>query len=581
MEIPPDDLSRAAKRGDIEAVRRLLSGDGADVNAFDASGRTPLMHAVESAAADVELVKMLLERGARVDLESVGGEYESSRGTLSFAMGGGDPAKVAALLDAGADILYSRKEGYDSLIDAVHGGAMRSGGRLPDLLRLLIARGAPLRGVSSYKESALRTLARVGRFDGVRILLDAGADESQLGWTLLIREVAIGSLDEVKAAAAGADLEATDWWQRTAWLVAVLTGDIGKAGFLQERGANRDARGRCSHPPLQYAVEGGHLHMLTWLLEGGQDVEQVDEFGTTPLMAAAERGDAALIDALLSAGADVDRERELEQTALSDCRSRDAAMRLLSGGADPSQLTREARRAIAGFPPEADEELLDAAPAEFKRAREPRFGSANPEEMDEPFWRAMIRSGVNAYRARKHYEDGRFGDGAVWCADRFGQSLTFLPDGRIVEIAGEHEDSYDQDFRIYNDVFVHGGDGSTRIFGYPKEIFPPTDFHTATLADDFIYVIGSVGYQGARALGFTPVYRFDTKSFRVERVVPSGEPPGWISRHRAALISPGRIQISGGKVLTSVGGKEEFAANTKTFILDVGRTAWISGSPAS
>jgi hypothetical protein len=31
-------------------------------------------------------------------------------------------------------------------------------------------------------------------------------------------------------------------------------------------------------------------------------------------------------------------------------------------------------------------------------------------------------------------------DGAVWCAQRFGQSLSFLPDGRVIQIAGEHED---------------------------------------------------------------------------------------------------------------------------------------------
>ena len=63
-----------------------------------------------------------------------------------------------------------------------------------------------------------------------------------------------------------------------------------------------------------------------------------------------------------------------------------------------------------------------------------------------------------------------------WCADRFGQSLTLLPDGRAVQVGGEHEDHYDPDFCIYNDVFVHGPDGDLAIYGYPADVFPPSDF---------------------------------------------------------------------------------------------------------
>jgi ankyrin repeat protein len=570
-----EELHRAAKRGDVETARRLVSEGGVDMNAYDSRGRTPLMHAVVSVAADADFVRLLLGHGARVDLENVGGEHEIKRGALAFALNSGNPEKVAALLEAGADIRYSRKEGYDALIDAVPGRGYRDGARLLDLLRLLVAKGAPLSGISSYKESALRILSRVGRFDGVRLLLDAGSDESQLGWTPLIRAVALGTLDDVKVASAGANLEEKDWWERTAWLVAILAGDIDKASFLLERGADRDARGRCSHTPLEYAVAGRHLPMLRWLLERGQDVEQVDEFGQTPLMTAAEGGDAAMIDALLAAGADVDRMREHDQSALSNCCSRDAALRLLEAGANPSYLSREARRAILGLPPEPELELLDSSPEEFQRARGTRFGAANPEEMDEPFWRAMIRAGVNAYQPRRLYEGGRIGGGPIWCADRFGQSLTFLPDGRIVEIGGEHEDSYDPDFCIYNDVIVHAAAGSVRIFGYPEEVFPPTDFHTATLAGDFIYVIGSLGYHGTRRPGFTPVRRLDTKSFRIETLQPSGEPPGWLSSHRAVLTAPGRIRIFGGEITTITGGKETNLKNTKSFILDIERMAWI------
>ena len=45
----------------------------------------------------------------------------------------------------------------------------------------------------------------------------------------------------------------------------------------------------------------------------------------------------------------------------------------------------------------------------------------------------------------------------------------------------------DRDFHIYNDVRVHAGDGSYVIYGYLEALFPPTNNHTATLVDDFIY----------------------------------------------------------------------------------------------
>lgn len=80
-----------------------------------------------------------------------------------------------------------------------------------------------------------------------------------------------------------------------------------------------------------------------------------------------------------------------------------------------------------------------------------------------------------------------------------------MPDGRAVHIGGEHEDYYDPDFFIYNDVTVVGPDGSIKIRGYSRGVFPPTDFHSATLAGDAILIIGRLGYPDQRVAGRTPV----------------------------------------------------------------------------
>lgn len=87
---------------------------------------------------------------------------------------------------------------------------------------------------------------------------------------------------------------------------------------------------------------------------------------------------------------------------------------------------------------------------------------------------------------RAAFDDTDSLDEPVWCFHRFGKSITEFPDGRIIEIGGEHEDYYDPDFCIYNDVVVHYGGGRFEIFGYPEEVFPPTDSHSATLVGDVI-----------------------------------------------------------------------------------------------
>src|SRR5437899_1673645 len=87
-------------------------------------------------------------------------------------------------------------------------------GKLPieiDLLRLLIANGVELHNVSNYGEMGFRVLSHLGRFDAVRLLLDAGADATHLEWTPLIRAVAFGSLaDVVEAVESRPNLEEKD-----------------------------------------------------------------------------------------------------------------------------------------------------------------------------------------------------------------------------------------------------------------------------------------------------------------------------------------------------------------------------------
>ena len=557
---PSDSLHRRVRRGNVERVREWLDAHpNEDVNAWDSRGYTPLMYAVVSSRADVMMIRLLLEQGADVHLRSRDHLDET---VVSLCLRRGDFQKLTVLLDAGADLHYRRESGYNAAVDAALGTL--------EFLNLVISHGVDLNAVSQYRESALSLSSREGCFDRVLLLLDSGADERLLEWTPLIRAVVLNNIEEVRRVLDGKpDLEARDRWSRTAYLTALQSGDLAKAQLLLDHGADPNARGVGGRPALFYA---NHIPTIKWLLERGEPVDEKNDYGETPLMRAVEHDWTEGVDELLRAGANANARGD-SSSAMGSASTRDIATLLLQAGGDVAELSYAGRRSVLGLAAHSDDLLLTASLEEFRSAWNPRFGAGNPEPMNEPFWESMIRSGVSAYEARMIYGGGE-GDTPVWCAQRFGQSMTFLPDGRIIQIGGEHEDFYDEDFCIYNDVFVHHPDGRIDILGYPREVFPPTDFHTATLIGRHMYVIGSLGYEGERQHGKTQVFQLDIETLRLERLELAGEAPGWISRHRAEQTGPHEIRLTGGFVVTCREGKDDGADNNRSFVLDLARGLW-------
>ena len=149
----------------------------------------------------------------------------------------------------------------------------------------------------------------------------------------------------------------------------------------------------------------------------------------------------------------------------------------------------------------------DVTPELFRVWRSPRLGAQNPERLTNPVWDWLVRSRISAYASSQHFGIG--GSEPGWSFARFGQSTTTLDDGRVVYIAGEHEDHYDPDFHIYNDVVIRHPDDRIEIFGYPRDAFPPTDFHSATVAGNKIILIGNLGYPNDRRPGTTQVVSID------------------------------------------------------------------------
>jgi hypothetical protein len=121
-------------------------------------------------------------------------------------------------------------------------------------------------------------------------------------------------------------------------------------------------------------------------------------------------------------------------------------------------------------------------------------------------------------------------------------------------------------------VIVEPG-GAVTICGYPREAFPPTDFHSATLVGDAIVIIGNLSYVGNRQPGLTQVCRLVLATLAIEPVQTVGEMPGWIHRHAATLTDDGTtIVVRGGQV--DVGRDRAFVENIDEWALDLASLSW-------
>ncbi|WP_227430274.1 hypothetical protein [Psychrobacter sp. I-STPA6b] len=222
----------------------------------------------------------------------------------------------------------------------------------------------------------------------------------------------------------------------------------------------------------------------------------------------------------------------------------------------------------------ADYRLAKHYPERHKRIQQ------NPTNLTNPYWQWVVRHELPACDIRQLIHDDTLTNRdtpfdkrvPLWCFERMGQTHTTLPDGRIIFIGGEFDDSYDPDFCIYNDVVVKYPDGNIEIYGYPKSIFPPTDFHSATLVGDEIIIIGSLGYPEDRRFQTTPVYALNIHSYTI-RVVETHNniyPIAWINKHTATLKDK-QIIISGGRRL---GEDTPLLENIDTWALNLSTLKW-------
>jgi ankyrin repeat protein len=160
-EPPVPPLIKAAEKGDVVAVRTLLSR-GADVQVRDALGRTALMFAARN--GDTATVQALLMNGADANTRDGAGWT-----ALMFATGSGDIATVQVLLAHKAHVNAKTDSGWTALMHATVRGNTA-------IVQTLLANGAEANAKDKDDQTALLLAVQGGHTAIVQALLASGAD---------------------------------------------------------------------------------------------------------------------------------------------------------------------------------------------------------------------------------------------------------------------------------------------------------------------------------------------------------------------------------------------------------------------
>jgi ankyrin repeat protein len=309
-------LVEAAKQGDREAVRLLLSKRGEE-GVAGAEGTDALIWA--ATRNDVQMADLLLRAGA--DPKSAN-EYGAT--ALYAAAANTDPAMTLRLLAAGADANAHLVSGETPLMEAARRGNL-------SIVRLMLAGGADPNAQ------------------------EANAGQNALMWAISERHDAVAA----ELARHGADINARSKNGFAAISFAAQQGDTDSIGTLLEAGANvNDVAPKSGLTPILIASSMGRTKAALLLLDKGADPNVVAANGYSPLHLAAKRkGAVAIVSALLAHKANpnvrLSAKKPIETingitlngaTPLAlacDINNFDTVKALVEGGADPLIPTEE------------------------------------------------------------------------------------------------------------------------------------------------------------------------------------------------------------------------------------------------
>ena len=287
------------------AVLDLLVAGGADVNARNKDGVSPLLIAVQK--RNFDHVKFYADRGADINSADKAGDTPLSlalkdgqtmlemlvnrTNALSHDSNGNTPLHTAIIADASieqirylvsltGDVNARNSDGNNALYLAVERNNKAIG-------ELLLAKNADIFSTNNANDSPLH------------LALKKGGDTQD--WLVTSRTIT-----------------ATDGSGNTALHYAVEWGLQAAVVSLIEKGANPQAENANGESPLFSAVKTNDPAMIALVVKGGSSIKARDHFGSSPLHAAVRRDADASVRELIRLGIDVNAQNVAGKSALSE-----------------------------------------------------------------------------------------------------------------------------------------------------------------------------------------------------------------------------------------------------------------------
>ncbi len=300
-------LHNAASGGNKEYAEFLI-GKGADVNAVDNLGYSPLHYAARMGHENI--YGLLLSHGAEHDVFTA-----SAMGLLE---------EVKEIVDRDPELVNAKDPERTPLHYAVTAGHL-------DVCRFLVDHNADVEAKDDDGRTPFLLAVMNNDLEIAALLIESGVDVNN-GYLYCVAWKR--NNDSANAR------NETDDGQRVARDQLIARGweqDYKTAVFLIENGADAKFISDSGTSTLHPAASFGKINLAELFIEKGADVNSADEDGVTPLMNAASCGHDEIVKLLLKHGAKVDAVDNRGRTALYKAAARgrsEVVKTLIDAGAD-------------------------------------------------------------------------------------------------------------------------------------------------------------------------------------------------------------------------------------------------------
>jgi ankyrin repeat protein/mono/diheme cytochrome c family protein len=274
-------LIAAVRAGNRPEIERQIAASPEVVKGKDEGGSTALHHA--AGYGPITNVELLINKGADVNAKN-------RRGSTPLHWAIHDDAKVRLLLVKGADVNTKQAQGRTPLFLA----AMLGDG-VPTM-RLLFSKGADPNLASANGQTPLMMAAARGNVEGMRLLIEKRAEVNTrdgAGETALMSACTSGNADAVRLLIEkGADVKVKSKRNETALGFAATSGVQASVELLLAKGADVNVRNFRGYSPLMFAASSDAMPagIIRLLLDKGADASFTGDYDEPASALAAKRG---------------------------------------------------------------------------------------------------------------------------------------------------------------------------------------------------------------------------------------------------------------------------------------------------